>query len=783
MEVADSLSERGDGNDRPRRQEKNDADGGVSTLHVAAQLTPCQAAGDEQTPQSEVGERVNTETAGEGDGSEPACREVMPMSSADVCCCGGRLHVLSLPTETPGQTTRAQSIIEDALPPTLTTRVPLPTPSASTALQIQTAALEWRTSHNSANLPRSLSEPDFCLAQALQARLPQEAAPFRLPSRPHLSVRGDKSAFVPSSLSFAPPSSSSSSLASADSPGEAQSHPPVKAAGSGIRLPPSIALRASAPRPTMTEDMETGGGVLVAGGDAEEREKEEVVEIELDPSYKKAQEGALIFEPENPPGGRRGGKPTSSPLVLSRSPVGALSLSGVVAELTELSAVDEALLFVTGELSMPHSRQQAQADSLAIVPIEELDPDQMERGMGGASDMAEGTPRVASESRVAVSVGMGGREISSRVVCLICYDKFAPSEICTKLSCHKKHPFCTQCVSEFLRVQIEDGKVESLGCPMGFRCERLLSDVHIKELVSAQVYAKLERFRRRRRLSRDSRVIWCPSPDCEGYIKTPMLAAFCLSMMSCWRRPAVGARRGATLPLCCGSCIGGGGRNRTPEADCPVCKTSLCSLCGTPAHRGQPCPAPSPVELAEAGSDAGMGLGAYTREEGHVVQLCPRCGVRTEKTGGCNHITCTSCRLDWCWLCRREYSDIHYKPWNLFGCPGMQSIGLQPSGILTRLGMKAVLFIGLLLLLPFVLAFGFSVVFVQGSLERSRTLRRLVNRGSFVTAFFVTLGLWLLGLILTPLALPFALVFFCWEADRRRRLHRRRRPRPMILPL
>ena len=46
------------------------------------------------------------------------------------------------------------------------------------------------------------------------------------------------------------------------------------------------------------------------------------------------------------------------------------------------------------------------------------------------------------------------------------------------------------------------------------------------------------------------------------------------------------------------------------------------------------------------------------------------------KHGGCNHMTCTSCRTHFCWLCgeKLEEEEItsHYDSTNLFGCSGLQ---------------------------------------------------------------------------------------------------------------
>ena len=43
--------------------------------------------------------------------------------------------------------------------------------------------------------------------------------------------------------------------------------------------------------------------------------------------------------------------------------------------------------------------------------------------------------------------------------------------------------------------------------------------------------------------------------------------------------------------------------------------------------------------------------------KGIRAKKCPKCGILTEKIGGCNHVTCSVCGIHWCWKCR----DIFHK--------------------------------------------------------------------------------------------------------------------------
>lgn len=47
---------------------------------------------------------------------------------------------------------------------------------------------------------------------------------------------------------------------------------------------------------------------------------------------------------------------------------------------------------------------------------------------------------------------------------------------------------------------------------------------------------------------------------------------------------------------------------------------------------------------------------AAAAAKGGVFRECPGCSVATEKTGGCNHITCR-CGADWCFVCGERGKD------------------------------------------------------------------------------------------------------------------------------
>ena len=44
------------------------------------------------------------------------------------------------------------------------------------------------------------------------------------------------------------------------------------------------------------------------------------------------------------------------------------------------------------------------------------------------------------------------------------------------------------------------------------------------------------------------------------------------------------------------------------------------------------------------------------------IKPCPRCSAFIMKMndGSCNHMTCPVCGAEFCWLCMKEISDLHY---------------------------------------------------------------------------------------------------------------------------
>ncbi|KAF6760856.1 hypothetical protein DFP72DRAFT_881586 [Ephemerocybe angulata] len=85
---------------------------------------------------------------------------------------------------------------------------------------------------------------------------------------------------------------------------------------------------------------------------------------------------------------------------------------------------------------------------------------------------------------------------------------------------------------------------------------------------------------------------------------------------------------------------------------CPSCFSKICSSCNEEAHEGMTCEERR-IQSDPAEQERLNNEWATTNN----VKRCPACSVMTEKTEGCNHMTCR-CGEHWCWICRMAFGNV-----------------------------------------------------------------------------------------------------------------------------
>jgi len=216
--------------------------------------------------------------------------------------------------------------------------------------------------------------------------------------------------------------------------------------------------------------------------------------------------------------------------------------------------------------------------------------------------------------------------------CLICFEDVAAKDM---VFAPCKHNYCNECWQGYLNVKIKEGQVLKLSCPAP-SCKRSVKEEEVHGRTSAEMYKKYQKYLYNAQMSLNPNARWCPTPDCE----TVMV-----------------------------------GDKKNPRLKCPTCSKELCFLCNKGWRIGS-CDMAARGILSVAADRTAFAAYALVTN----LKECPACRAPTMRDGGCNHMSCSRCGHQWCWMCKGDYNSNHFAWWNLWGCPAAQEGGLACLG-------------------------------------------------------------------------------------------------------
>lgn len=253
-----------------------------------------------------------------------------------------------------------------------------------------------------------------------------------------------------------------------------------------------------------------------------------------------------------------------------------------------------------------------------------------ERGMAPVSGGSVDMPRTSSKASVSKSESVE----AGMAECPLCLAEL-PLEYFPRLSTCS-HRSCYDCFQQYLRIEISESRI-SVACP---ECSEPMHPNDIRMILNDKLqFEKYEDFMVRRVLAVDPDTRWCPAPDCSY----------------------------AVIATGCASC---------PKIKCerPGCDSYFCYHCKAGWHPGRTCDA---ARAQRASNVRSSSLSFSQDSHRDDIKPCPSCQVLIVKMddGSCNHMTCAVCGTEFCWLCMKEISDLHYlspsgctfwgkKPWS-----------------------------------------------------------------------------------------------------------------------
>ncbi|ETW04230.1 hypothetical protein H310_04567 [Aphanomyces invadans] len=227
-------------------------------------------------------------------------------------------------------------------------------------------------------------------------------------------------------------------------------------------------------------------------------------------------------------------------------------------------------------------------------------------------------PEGVSQAAGALSTGQEEESKDVKRRCAICCEDETSQLVA--LGC--KHFFCVDCWVPYLKIKIQEGPgCITTTCPQ-HGCSERVSDAIFQKLLPAADYARFQEYLLRSFVDINKTVKWCPAPGCDKAIAS----SGGLSTVSC------------------------------------VCGCLFCLRCGDEAHMPVSCEQLATwLEKCRNESETANWILANTKK-------CPKCAIRIEKNQGCNHMTCRSCKYEFCWTCMDVWSNHNANTGGYYKC-------------------------------------------------------------------------------------------------------------------
>ena len=80
------------------------------------------------------------------------------------------------------------------------------------------------------------------------------------------------------------------------------------------------------------------------------------------------------------------------------------------------------------------------------------------------------------------------------------------------------HKNCKNCMGDYLKSKIEDGKVLKIAC-MHYKCPKEFTQEDVQQFGSGEIYNKFLKFKENINVELDPNLRWCPKNGCINYVR------------------------------------------------------------------------------------------------------------------------------------------------------------------------------------------------------------------------------------------------------------------------
>lgn len=244
----------------------------------------------------------------------------------------------------------------------------------------------------------------------------------------------------------------------------------------------------------------------------------------------------------------------------------------------------------------------------------------------------------------------------NEVMCEICLFTISNWEQPVKMSC--KHSFCKICWKSYLTTKIQDGDAHNILCP-AYQCHILVPIELIEKLVTPDMARRYLQFDIKAFVESNKSIKWCPIAGCGRAVRLP-------------EAEQIGSSRTANnklVPI------------TSHAVDCGNAHF-FCWECLGEAHA--PCGCKQwqewHVKIKEVKPEELKASCSGTEDAANCLWLvtnskpCPNCKSPIQKNEGCNHMKCSKCKFDFCWVCQESWKRHSSATGGYFRCNRFEAV-------------------------------------------------------------------------------------------------------------
>lgn len=230
-------------------------------------------------------------------------------------------------------------------------------------------------------------------------------------------------------------------------------------------------------------------------------------------------------------------------------------------------------------------------------------------------------------------------------ICVVCTDEKVPSKFYVLKNCGHAD-FCRECLEQALTVAVVENNVKNLKC-LNTDCGMPLDYDEIAKILDPEMFRTFDKLLMETEVVGMADAETCPNAEC--------------GLKSFHARSAADATRVTVCPHCrkefclvCKAMLNGSTNNHECEQTNPAIRQAV------DAYENASASVAERIRLEESYGKTRLQSWIANRQSQRVMdgmKKCPRCRMPTEKTEGCNHMTCKTsggslaCGAEWCWLC------------------------------------------------------------------------------------------------------------------------------------